>query len=190
MSVIAYRPYVTVRAEEKAGGAEIDTLVFTPTPTTSRRLASLRMVFRSRRGGFQLYAMHTEAGAPLVPVTRRAELRFGMRATGGGFSARYHPVLGDATGPALRLTNLEANQAVKPDGLLHDGDTVRVDDGVRIVTQRVAALPKPSGSPPFFVDDELAGARALGALQLFVDPPRPGTAVTARTYRIVFRRRS
>ena len=189
MNVIAYRPYVTVRVEEKAGGAEIDTLAFTPTATTSRRLAALRMVFRPRRSGFQLYAMHDKAGAPLVPVSQRAELRFAIRATDGGFSARYHPVLSQATGPALRLTNLEADDDVAEEGLLHDGETVRVDDGVRIVTQRVAAQPKPAGSPPVFVDDELAGQGVFGALQLVVAPLSAAAPAAGRTYRIVFRRR-
>jgi hypothetical protein len=149
MSVIAFRPFITVAVEEDGTGKAIRALAFAPTPRTAARLADHRLVFRPRPDGFQLYAQHNleAGGARLAPIAARTAFHFGIRLAQSDFLARYHPDLDPATGPCLYLANLEADGAVRASGALSRGATVEAADAARIVGRRLNALADLSLSP-------------------------------------------
>ena len=141
MSTLAFRPAFTVTVDEQGTGKAVSALGFEPTPTTERRLADHRMVFRPRAAGFQLYAQfNPEAGdARLGPITARTSFVFAIQLMESDFLARYHPDLDPATGPNLYLANLDADGSVRPSGALGLGATVERADAARIVGRRLNA---------------------------------------------------
>ncbi len=149
MSVIAFRPIATVTVTDQGTGKAIATLAFAPTPTTERRLADHRIVFRQRAAGFQLYAQfNPEAGnARLGPITVRTSFVFAIRRSESDFLARYHPDLDPATGPNLYLANLDADGSVRPSGALSVGPTVEKADAAHIVGRRLNARADLSAMP-------------------------------------------
>lgn len=149
MSVIAFRPAVTVMVGEDGTGRPIRALSFEPTGETLSRLADHRLVFRPRADGFQLYAQYNpEAGnARLGPITERTSFVFGVRLAETDFTARYHPKLGPETGPNLYLANLNANGSVRGSGSLARGATVEKADGARIVGRRLTARADLTATP-------------------------------------------
>lgn len=149
MSVIAFRPFVTVTVLEQGTGKEIGGLRFEPAPATALRLADHRLVFRTRDSGFQLYAQfNPEFGnARLSALAARTSFVFCIRLTEPGFLARYHPDLDSATGPNLYLANLDARGGVRAKGRLSRGKTVTQADAARIVARRLTARASLVGKP-------------------------------------------
>ena len=171
MSVIAFRPAVTVTAREDGTGKPIHALAFAPTGETRRRLADHRLVFRPRADGFQLYAQfNAEAGnARLGPITERTSFVFGISLAETDFSARYHPELGPETGPNLYLANLDANGSMRRSGSLARGATVERADGARIVGRRLNARADLTATPKprrLKVSDRFKPSRTVATVDL------------------------
>jgi hypothetical protein len=249
MSVVTFRPFITVTVEEQTTGKPIHALSFGPTAATARRLADHRLIVRPRANGFQIYAkFNPEAGnARLGAFAGRTSLVFGIRLSEADFLARYQPDLDSTIGPNLYLTNRDPDGSVRKSGRLSLGDTVEKADAARIVGRRLNArtdhsatsaaaslkvtdrfdpsrtvanvpvnsiansgsaavaidlsadravaytlAPQPAGNPKMtlFVDDELAGRGAFGALELVAEPSAGPEPAGGRIYSATFRRRS
>ena len=152
MSVIAFRPFMSVTVEEQGTRKSIAALVFTPTAGTARRLADHKLVFRPRVNGFQLYSQTNvvAGGVRLAPITTRTAFHFGITLNEPDFLDRYHPDLDSATGPCLYLCNVDEDGTVRPSGSVSGDSTVEQGDAARIVGRRLIARadllrsPKPS----------------------------------------------
>lgn len=138
MSIISFRPMMSLAVEEDGTGKPVAALRLKPTSATRRRMADHRLVFRPRPDGFQLYGQHNpQAGdARLAPITVRTPLVFGAWLIEPGFLDRYHPDLEAAGGASLYLANLNADGSVRASGTVSRGDTVEMADSVRIVGRR------------------------------------------------------
>jgi hypothetical protein len=180
MSIISFRPAMSLAVEEDGTGKPISALRLKPTGATRRKLADHRLVFRLRPDGFQIYGQHNpEAGdARLAPITVRTPLVFGAWLIEPDFLDRYHPDLDAAGGASLHLANLNADGSVRASGTVSRGDAVETADGVRIVGRRSnAAADRPAhhrslrsrarcrqraGEGPRQLDQRQRGARSLG----------------------------
>ena len=153
MSVIAFRPFMTLSIEESGSARPITAFRIEPTAATARRLDDHRLIFRRRSNGFQLYGQHApEAGnAQLAPIAARTPFTFGAWLTEPDFLERYQPDLDTSAGSNFYLSNLNADGSPRASGPLSRGDTVEKADAARIVgrhlTARVdlAADPRPTG---------------------------------------------
>ena len=182
MSVIAFRPLVTVTVAEHGSGKAIRALGFEPSAETVRRLADYRLVFRTWSNGFRLNAQfNSEAGGVhLAPITVRKPFVFGIRFTESDFLARYNPNLDPAFGPSLYLLNLKADGTARPSGQLSLGATVDRAGAARIVARRLNAradmtkTPKPASLKVTDRADPALGSESAGG----------------RNYSAAFRRRT
>lgn len=138
MSIISFRPVMSLAVEEDGTGKPVTALRLKPTSVTRRKIADHRLVFRPRPDGFQLYGQHNpQAGdARLAPITVRTPLVFGAWLIEPDFLDRYHPDLEAAGGASLYLANLNADGSVRASGTVSRGDTVEMADSVRIVGRR------------------------------------------------------
>jgi hypothetical protein len=151
MSVVAFRPFMSVTVEESGSAKPIGALRIDPTATTARRLSDYCLIFRSRPNGFQLYAQHLPAAgdARLAPITARTPFVFGVWLTEPDLLARYHPDLSAATGSNLYLSNLNADGSVRASGALSRGAAVEQADAARIVGRRlITRVDLPARRPP------------------------------------------
>ena len=150
MSIISFRPVMSLVVEEDGTGKPISALRLKPTGATRRKLADHRLVFRLRPDGFQIYGQHNpEAGdARLAPITVRTPLVFGAWLIEPDFLDRYHPDLDAAGGASLHLANLNADGSVRASGTVSRGDAVETADGVRIVGRRSNARADLGTTPP------------------------------------------
>lgn len=150
MSIVSFRPAMSLAVEEDGSGKPIAALRLIPTAATRRRLADHRLVFRPRSNGFQIYGQHNpQAGdARLAPITVRTPLVFGAWLVEPDLLERYHPDLDAAGGASLYLSNLNADGSVRASGVTSRGDTVEAADSVRIVGRRSNARADLTASPP------------------------------------------
>lgn len=141
MSVIAFRPFMTLAIEESGSARPITAFRIEPTTATARRLDDHRLMFRRRPNGFQLYSQHApEAGnARLAPITARTPLTFGAWLTEPDFLDRYHPDLDAVSGSNFYLSNLNADGSLRASGSLSRAETVDSADAARIVARRLTA---------------------------------------------------
>lgn len=150
MSIISFRPVMSLAIEEDGTGKPVAALRLKPTSATRRRIADHRLVFRPRPDGFQLYGQHNpQAGdARLAPITVRTPLVFGAWLIEPDFLDRYHPDLDAAGGASLHLSNLNADGSVRASGTVSRGDTVETADSVRIVGRRSSVRADLGTTPP------------------------------------------
>lgn len=151
MSVVAFRPFMSLSVEESGSSKPIGALRIGPTPTTARRLSDHCLVFRPQSNGFQIYAQHLPAAgdARLAPITGRTPFVFGAWLAEPDLLARYHPDLNATIGSNLYLSNLNADGSVRASGALSRGGTVEQADAARIVARRlITRVDLPTERPP------------------------------------------
>jgi hypothetical protein len=149
VSVVSFRPFMTLSIEESGSARPITAFRLEPTAATARRLDDHRLIFRRRPNGFQLYAQHApEAGnVRLAPITARTPLTFGAWLTDPDFLDRYHPELDTSAGSNFYLSNLNADGSLRASGALSRGETVEKADAARIVARRLTARVDLAGDP-------------------------------------------
>jgi hypothetical protein len=175
MSVIAFRPFMTVTVEEQGTRKSIAALVFTPTIRTTRRLADHKLVFRRRANGFQLYAQHNVVAGDvrLAPIATRTSFQFRITLNEPDFLDRYHPDLNQATGPCLYLCNVDEDGTVRASGSISGGSTVEQGDAARIVGRRLISRADLTRSPKptsLRVTDRHAPSRTVANVPIDATP--------------------
>ena len=149
MSIIAYRPVANVSAKLKGAPAPIESVRFTPTPSTEARMASKRLVFRPYGGGFRLVAQHDleGGGGPMVPITDPLQLLFAITSSDSEFLSRHADGAAAKAGPSIFLTNRNATGTPQGGPGLSRDETVGAKDRARIVPRVCRARVSLAGSP-------------------------------------------